>query len=181
MKHTPIPVDFVRECFYYFSETGHLIWKARPSNHFLSQADCDRWNRRYAYKEAGRSDVNGRKWVSLKGVGMLLSARVIYAWYHGIDPGPRQVDHKDTNPRNDRIRNLRLATPSQNMFNQKLSKANTSGYKGVYYQKSRGKFVANIKINGKLKYLGSYTTREEAAIRVANERRKLHKRFANHG
>lgn len=112
---------------------------------------------------------------------MLLVARVCFAWYHGKDPGAKQVDHKDTNPANDRIRNLRLATHSQNMYNQKRNKANTSGIKGVYYQESRGKFVAMIKIKGKSKYLGSFLTKEEAGERVAKARKELHKVFANDG
>ena len=181
MRRTPIPVDYIRECFSYVKKTGHLIWKERPISHFASPAACTRWNTRYAHTRAGKPDEKGRRWVSLRNVGMLLVARVIWAWCYGIDPGENIVDHKDTDPSNDSFRNLRLATRSQNQFNQKTSVANSSGIKGVYYQQARGKYVAMLKIAGKSKYLGSFDTAECAGKEVARVRRKLHKEFANHG
>lgn len=39
---------------------------------------------------------------------------------------------------------------------------NTSGYKGVAWDKSRNKWVAYIKLNGKTKNLGRFSTKEEA-------------------
>lgn len=47
--------------------------------------------------------------------------------------------------------------------NRKLSAANTSGIRGVYYNRSKEKWVAQIVFRGKNHYLGSYSTIEEAA------------------
>lgn len=53
-----------------------------------------------------------------------------------------------------------------------LSKANTSGIRGVYFNKKRGKWIAQIMFKGKCYYLGGYSQIEEAAKarRQAEER-----------
>ena len=44
-----------------------------------------------------------------------------------------------------------------------LSKANTSGVRGVYFNKRKGKWVAQIMFKGKNHYLGAFDTLENAA------------------
>ena len=46
--------------------------------------------------------------------------------------------------------------------NRKLVKTNTSGKTGVSFDKSRGKWVAGIKLKGKNIYLGRYDNKEDA-------------------
>lgn len=46
--------------------------------------------------------------------------------------------------------------------NGRLIKTNTSGYNGVYLDKRRGQWVAQITFKGKTKYLGAYPKKEEA-------------------
>lgn len=70
------------------------------------------------------------------------------------------IDHKDGNPLNNCLYNLRECNFSQNLANQE--QRSKSGYKGVWKQKS-GSFGAVIGCNGKEKHLGSYKTAEEAA------------------
>lgn len=72
-----------------------------------------------------------------------------------------QVDHINGNGLDNRRENLRLVTPSQNMFNSKKPKNNTSGFKGVDY--SYGKYRARISVNSKRIELGRFSTAEEAA------------------
>ena len=40
----------------------------------------------------------------------------------------------------------------------------TSGYKGVYWRAERGKWVANLKVDGHARYLGSFTSERAAAL-----------------
>jgi len=54
------------------------------------------------------------------------------------------IDHIDGNQRNNLKSNLRNATNQENSCNLKLSKNNTSGITGVWYDKSRDKWVAEI-------------------------------------
>lgn len=63
--------------------------------------------------------------------------------------GTQVIDHKDGNPSNNRRSNLRNATSQENSFNLKLAINNTSGIIGVWYDKSRDQWVAEIKLNQK--------------------------------
>lgn len=71
------------------------------------------------------------------------------------------VDHIDRDGLNNRRRNLRHTTHAVNMRNAKLSKRNTSGYRGV--TKDRNRWQAKICVNGVAYYVGWYATAEEAA------------------
>ena len=64
------------------------------------------------------------------------------------------VDHKNGDPLDNRKENLRLATPTQNRQNRKKCTRNKSGYKGVY-QRSNGKWVAQICFNKKVLVIGT--------------------------
>jgi hypothetical protein len=71
-----------------------------------------------------------------------------------------EIDHKDCCRDNDTWNNLRLATPAQNSANRGLRRDNTSGFKGV--RSHYGKWRAEIMVNGKRKYLGSFTDPADA-------------------
>lgn len=74
-----------------------------------------------------------------------------------------EVDHKDGNGLNNCLNNLRIATHQQNLQNIHSKKKSSSIYKGVYYNKARNKWAANIVINSKTKSLGLFVYEEEAA------------------
>ena len=71
-------------------------------------------------------------------------------------PSTLEVDHINMNRLDNRRKNLRLATHSDNQHNRKKYKVNTSGYKGVYFYKDRKKWSAKIRIKGKLFNLGFF-------------------------
>jgi hypothetical protein len=72
------------------------------------------------------------------------------------------VDHIDNNRTNNNINNLRWATLSENGMNALMSKNNTSGFKGVTFDKKRNKWVAQITFDNKGMLIGRYHTKEEA-------------------
>ena len=66
----------------------------------------------------------------------------------------------------------RLVTNTENQQNARLMCDNTSGFKGVDYDKSSGGGGGRIKINGKAWHLGLFDTPKEAhsAYRAAAEK-----------
>jgi hypothetical protein len=75
-----------------------------------------------------------------------------------ILPGADIIDHINGNGMDNRLQNLRSVTNSQNMLNPTNATPtnNTSGRRGVYYDKSKSKWIAAIAIRGKVKYLGQF-------------------------
>lgn len=88
------------------------------------------------------------------------------------------IDHVDNDPLNNRRSNLRLASVSQNTMNQKRSVRNTSGYKGVTWNKRCGKWQASIKRDGKNYHLGLYSDPKEAHEAYKQKAIELHGEFA---
>jgi hypothetical protein len=70
-------------------------------------------------------------------------------------PGMR-VDHINMDKLDNRKENMRLATQSQNMANRGPQKNNTSGYKGVSWDKARKKWSSCIKVHGVIIHLGRF-------------------------
>lgn len=79
-------------------------------------------------------------------------------------PSDRQVDHIDGNGLNNCKSNLRLCTLPQNLMNKCKKPTNTTGYKGVYRHKGTRKWRAQISTNNRAMHLGSFTTKEQAAL-----------------
>lgn len=73
------------------------------------------------------------------------------------------LDHKDRNGLNNRRDNLRAATGVQNKGNIGLNAANTSGYRGVMWAKQKGKWKATLCHRPKVKHLGFFLNKEDAA------------------
>lgn len=92
----------------------------------------------------------------------------------GLD-GP-EIDHEDGNGLNNQRTNLREATHQQNLANQKLSIANTTGFKGVI--RYRGAYRAQTKYNQRCLFIGHYKTLEDAARAYDRKMIELHGEFA---
>jgi hypothetical protein len=73
------------------------------------------------------------------------------------------VDHINRNPLDNRRDNLRICAQSDNCLNKSIQCNNTSGVPGVSWEKTRNKWAAYIRLNGKQIHLGRYNTIEEAA------------------
>jgi hypothetical protein len=106
--------------------------------------------------------------------------RLVWIYHNGDIPDKMFVDHIDGDKLNNRIENLRLATRSQNQHNCKKQSNNTSGVKGIGWNKQRKKWRARITINGKSIWLGYYNTIEEAEAAITAARNNLHGEFARH-
>lgn len=74
---------------------------------------------------------------------------------------PLEVDHIDGNGLNNKRSNLRIVTKSQNQQNKSRSHG-SSRFRGVYWDRSRDKWHAQVCLNGKMINLGRYSSEEEA-------------------
>ena len=107
--------------------------------------------------------------VSAKGYRQLMVDKVrkpvhVLAFFYMTGKFPNSgmvIDHIDGNPLNNKWDNLREVSGGENIRNQKLRKDTKSGHTGVY-QRTNGKFMPHLRVDGKLKTFGCYETLEEA-------------------
>lgn len=128
---------------------------------------------------AGRKKHNGYIEISINNK-RYYAHRLAWLIYYGFWP-ECQIDHINGVRDDNRICNLRIATNMQNQYNAKKPKNNTSGVKGVYWQKQVKKWQAYCDVNGKRYHLGLFSDIERARLSVMKFREKMHKEFCNHG
>ena len=87
------------------------------------------------------------------------------------------IDHIDNNPANNNIKNLRWATPKDNLANQGKRKTNNSGFKGVWFNKKANKYHSQIRINDKQIHLGYFENPEEASLAYETKAKEFHGEF----
>lgn len=96
-----------------------------------------------------------------------------------MNPSPSQdVDHINGNGLDNRKSNLRCCSRSQNMANSGIRSHNTSGYKGVSWDKFRNKWKASMTYNGKTLFLARTDDPIEAAKIYDRKALELHGEFA---
>lgn len=88
------------------------------------------------------------------------------------------VDHINGNGLDNRMCNLRLCSLSENQMNRKKQSNNTSGYKGVTWNKNKSKWAVRIQFNKKSKHIGYFNCVKEAAKAYNDAAIKYHKNFA---
>ncbi len=107
---------------------------------------------------------NGYKNVALERKPHTVHVLVAKAFIANPDNKP-VVDHIDNNRFNNNIENLRWGTRSENNYNASIPKSNTSGVKGVKWEKLCNKWRVQINHKGIRYYLGLFADKDEA-IRV---------------
>jgi hypothetical protein len=127
--------------------------------------DAEDWPRISGFKWSVSSDGGTRMYVSTRfGKKKTYLHRLILE-----APNGRRVDHRNGDSLDNRKANLRLATHQQNMFNRRKShtfkgKPTASYYKGVTWDRSCGRYKAQIIKNGINHYLGHFHDPRKAAL-----------------
>jgi hypothetical protein len=134
-------------------ELGDVTWTAYR----------DRYGHFYAFRAVNKTRV--------------LLHRIV-AKRASIIGGAEEVDHKDGNGLNCRRHNLRPATDTQNAQNRCTPRTNTSGVKGVIWNKRLGKWNAQISANGRRHWLGTFVALIDAASAYRHAAVRLHGEFA---
>lgn len=96
----------------------------------------------------------------------------------GITDPKVKVDHRDRNGLNCTRKNLRTCTHSQNLYNSKLRVNNTSGFKGVSWNKWHKAWMVKIRSQNNYVFLGYFGSRVTGAKVYDRAARKLFGRFA---
>lgn len=159
-----ITQDYVNQLFEY--RDGELFWKIKHSRNILIG------------KKVGSKTKRGYFQLRIDKKFYLIH-RVIFLMHYGHLP--EYLDHIDGNPSNNKIENLRAATLTQNQYNKKLNKNNSSGIKGVSWKITLKKWEVRIQIKKIPKIIGYFDDLELAGLVVQEARNKYHGEFANHG
>jgi hypothetical protein len=151
-------VEFLRECF--DCRDGVLYWRERPESHFQKKADQMAFNTKSAGKKAGKLSAEGYVQLGLRVNGDAISMaghRVVWALHYGQWPD-KHLDHINRVRTDNRIENLREATPAENARNAKSNRVHT--YVSDYHH---GRYVAWTNIGGQeAVHLGIFDTEAEA-------------------
>lgn len=100
------------------------------------------------------------------------------AFFYMTGRWPIEVDHKNGTKTDNRWTNLREATRSENSTNVARKAHNRSGFKGVSWHSSRGKWFAFIQKNGAQQFLGYFNDPVLAHEAYKNAAAILHGEFA---
>lgn len=123
----------------------------------------------YAIRHVEWPGKVGGKWKSISMHRHIMGAESI---------GKHFIDHIDRNPLNNQRANLRVCTPGGNAMNRSVAVTNTSGYKGVSWNKKCAKWSAQIQVNRKKFVIGLFDTPEDAYIAYCMKAKELHGEYA---
>ena len=171
MKNDRISVERLRSLLHYDPATGLLSWKFRPDALKV-------WNDSFADRPAGTSKKGyGQIVIMIDGRNAFFGAhRVAWALHHGEWPR-LMLDHIDHDTLNNRITNLRLASPRENSSHKREIRGAVAS-KGVYWIGRLGKFAAQIKSAGVWHNLGLHDSQDAAASAYDSAAIRLHGPFA---
>lgn len=162
MNALPPSLERVREAFRYDQQTGL----------FYRRIDIGRWKKGTS---AGTMDRYGYINIMLDGYRRGAHA---YAIFITTGKWPAEhVDHKNGDPTDNRLSNLREATPSQNCCNKRLG-GNRLHPRGVS-QTPYGRWRASITVRRKTRHIGVYATQDEAAAAYRKASKIYHGEFSH--
>jgi|TARA_B110000908_G_scaffold144814_1_gene174679 hypothetical protein len=159
-----ITQEELKRLFHYDEETGDLTRLVKTCRG-VKVGDIPRALNTQGYK---RVRINSK---------LYYQHRLIFLYMEGDTPS--YVDHINGDKSDNRWSNLRPATPMSNACNIGKRSNNTSGYKGVYWDKRRQKWCAKINVEFRNKHIGYFTTKEEAYSAYCTAAYRYHGDFAN--
>jgi hypothetical protein len=136
----------------------------------IDKSDYDRFVKPYSFC------LNNEGYVLYSSSKDGLNGKKLHRMIMG-DPPDNVIDHVNHNKLDNRRQNLRVCTHQQNQFNRGKNSNNTSGYKGVHWNKQTQKWKAQINH----KYLGLFDSAEEAHRAYVRAAQELHGEYANFG
>lgn len=167
----------VKQLFDY--KDGDLYWKERPLSDFKTTQGHGSFNAKLVGKKACGQVIEKYEKIKLN-KKYYLTHRLIYIWHFDDLTADYEVDHIDNNPSNNNINNLRRALRKENTRNTVISSKNKSGIKGVSFDNTRKKWMAQIK-HGDIHIRKRFDNINDAESYIKELRISLHGDFYNHG
>lgn len=171
----------LRSLLRYDPDTGDLYWLPRLESYFRQakkspRSLCNSWNSKWSGRPAFSRTSGGYK------IGTVLGQdhkahRVIWAMHY--NEWPEAIDHVNGDKADNRLSNLRPATRSQNGMNKGAMPNNTSGHKGVVFDKRRKKWKAMVTANSK-RVERTFADQSSAISGAIALRLAIHGIFARH-
>jgi hypothetical protein len=149
MEKTELTQERLKELLSYDPETGVFRWLVKPSAQ-VGAGDV-----------AGSTRLNGYRCIKIDRHGYQ-AHRLAWLYVYGIWPTD-QLDHKFGVRADNRIAELREATRVENGRNRKMHRNNSSGFRGVSWNKFKRKWCAQIRLPGRIIYRGQFNTAKEAS------------------
>lgn len=95
-------------------------------------------------------------------------------------PTGQECDHRNGDGLDNQRCNLRLCSTAQNQHNSRIHVDNTSGIKGVDFLKANGMWRVRIAVKNDRKFVGYFSSKEDAARARSEAARRYHGEFANY-
>lgn len=157
-----LTINRLKEVIHYDPDTGRFT---------RLQSTASYPGRQLVGKEAGACSHHGYRKIVIDR-RRYYAHRLAWFFIHGVWPR-FQVDHVNGDPRDNRIANLREATPSQNTANRRQAPGRMRGIK-----KKNNRWQARIQVDRQQFYLGSFATPGEARAAYAEAAKRMHGEFA---
>ena len=168
-------LSYLSEILYF--NGNDLYWKYRPEHHFETENKWELFNRKHCGKIAGAYGARGYGFVIFDGYSYPIT-KLAYMLQNECEIEINQIiDHVNGNPRDNSKSNLRLATSSENSWNTKKNTRNTTGIKGIDWNKSSQRWRARICVNGE-RYTKYYDNLLDAVASAIRLRKTHHKEFS---
>lgn len=155
-----ITQERLKELLHYDAASGAFTWLIRTSNR-IKIGDM-----------AGTIHPRGYRHIRLDGKDYQ-AHRLAWLYVHGCFPAAG-TDHINGVRDDNRIVNLREATHAENGQNRAMRSNNCSGFLGVFWHRKACKWMAQIRFEGKQKYLGLFESPESAHATYLAAKAELH-------
>lgn len=150
LLYNPETGVFTRKCLMVGSSMGSVCGSLKPSGYVVVRVDGE-------YYRAHR-----------------------LAWFYQYGKWPTgDVDHINRNRSDNRIENLRESDRSENLCNSSVRSDNTSGVKGVHFNRTNRTYTVRVQKNGACFEKHGIKTLEHAASIAKSARLSMHGAFAN--
>lgn len=161
-KRKPLTAERVRQELIYDPQTG--IFERRNSQGQIGCITRIKKGHAGAYRKIG---IGGKQH---------FAHRLVWLYVYGHFPS-LEIDHINGDGLDNRLCNLRLATPAQNRTNSVAQKSSKTGLRGVHYHPGAKRYRAQICKNNKTYHIGYFDTPEEAHAAYLKAARALHGEF----